>query len=210
MAREDLDWFQEHPAPLDVVGLDYYPHSEHQWRLGDDDVVIDETRPLPLQLGPAELVRQYHQRLGRPLLFAETGAPGDDATKLAWLSRLVAEARAVRAEGVPLIGLTWWGLIDQVDWSHGLRRFHHDIDPTGLYELRWRDGRWRETDPPEDPATGSRVRRLERVHTRALEAWTDLAARPTMETVGELAAGVTTPLWGEAAAASSPAPDQAA
>jgi beta-glucosidase len=212
MAREDLDWFREHPAPLDVVGLDYYPHSEHQWRSGDDGRLIDETRPLPLQLGPAQLVRQYHARLGRPLLFAETGAPGGDGTKLAWLSRMVAQARTVRAEGVPLIGLTWWGLIDQVDWSHELRRFHHDVDPTGLYELRWRDGRWRETDPPEDPATGSRVRRLERVPTGALEAWRDLAFASTRETVGELAPGVTTPLWSDAPPV-SPAgagPDQAA
>jgi beta-glucosidase/6-phospho-beta-glucosidase/beta-galactosidase len=187
MDRADLDWFAAHPAPLDVVGLDYYPHSEHQYRNGPDHGVIDETRPLDRQLGPAELVRQYHDRLGRPLVFAETGAPGDDATKIAWLERLVAGAREVRSDGVPLIGITWWGLIDQVDWSHGLRRFHHAIDPTGLYALRWRDGAWRDAEAPEDPATGSRVRRLERVPTAALEAWTRLATAPVEATVGPLA-----------------------
>jgi beta-glucosidase/6-phospho-beta-glucosidase/beta-galactosidase len=200
MALEDLEWFVEHPAPLDVVGLDYYPHSEHQWRSGEGGRVIDETRPLDRQLGPAELVRQYHARLGRPLLFAETGAPGDDATKVAWLSRLVDGARAVRAEGVPLIGITWWGLIDQVDWGHGLRRFRHDIDPTGLYALRWRDGRWRETEAPDDPATGSRVRRLERVPTGALDAWTRLSGTPADETVGRLEARDGGLLWDDAGA----------
>jgi beta-glucosidase/6-phospho-beta-glucosidase/beta-galactosidase len=187
MERSDLDWFLANAAPVDVVGLDYYPHSEHRYRDGPEGDVIDETCPADRQLGPAELVRQYHARLGRPLVFAETGAPGDDATKIAWLERLVVAARELRAAGVPLIGITWWGLIDQVDWSHGLRRFHHDIDPTGLIALRWRDERWNPTEPPEDPATGSLVRRLERVPTAALEAWTRLAFADPHATVGPLA-----------------------
>jgi beta-glucosidase/6-phospho-beta-glucosidase/beta-galactosidase len=186
MDRWDLDWFQEHPAPLDVVGLDYYPHSEHQYRLDADGGVIDETRPLEQQCGPAELVRQYHARLGRPLVFAETGAPGEDDVKEAWLARLVAAAREVRGAGVPLIGITWWGLIDQVDWGTGLRRFRHQIDPTGLYALRWRDGRWRESEPPDDPATGAQAYRLERVPTRALDAWTALTSTTVDASVGPL------------------------
>ena len=141
-------------------------------------------------------MRQYHARLGRPLVFAETGAPGDDATKIAWLRRLVAGAREVRSGGIPLIGLTWWGLVDQVDWGHGLRRFHHDIDPTGLYALRWRDGRWRECEPPEDPATGARGRRLERVATGALDEWVALTRQPAAATVGPLVAPEgEPPLW---------------
>jgi beta-glucosidase len=197
MDRADLDWFQDNPAPLDVIGLDYYPHSEHQYRNGDDGLVIDETRPLPDQLGPAELVRQYHARLGRPMVFAETGAPGGDEVKGAWLEGLVRAAREVRAEGCPLIGITWWGLIDQVDWGHGLRRFHHDIDPTGLYGLRWRDGRWRPTDPPEDPTSGSEERRLERVPTKTLDAWKAMTYAPVPETVGPLGPprGEKTRLW---------------
>ncbi len=195
MDRGDLGWFLDHAAALDVVGLDYYPHSEHQYRNGPDGTVIDETRPLELQAGPAELVRQYHRRLGRPLVFTETGAPGDDRVKTAWLERIVAAARVVRAEGVPLIGVTWWGLIDQVDWGHGLRRFRHDIDPTGLYSLGWRDGRWRPTEPPDDPAAGADGFRLERVPTGALEAWRALTSVAATESVGALAPGTTTPLW---------------
>ena len=169
MWESDLWWFQENPAPLDVVGLDHYPHSEHQWRTGDRGELVDETRPIEQQLGPAELCRQYFGRLGRPLLFAETGAPGDDAHKIWWLDRLVEEVRQVRGEGVPLIGITWWGLIDQVDWSSGLRRFDYHIDATGLYDLRWEG------------------ERLARVPNRALLAWRGYAERPTADTVGRLA-----------------------
>ena len=181
MTEDDLYWFLDHPAPLDVVGLDHYPHSEHQYRTGERGEIIDETRPIEQQLGPAELCRQYFARFGRPLLFAETGAPGEDERKIWWLDRLVSEVRRARSEGVPVIGITWWGLIDQVDWSSNLRRFEYDIDATGLYALQWQDGR------------------LERVPTRALDAWLRYTAMPIEESVGALAAptwiGEPAPLW---------------
>jgi beta-glucosidase len=187
MEDADFAWFEDHPAPLDVVGLDHYPHSEHQHRTGRRGEHVDETRPLEEQIGPAGLARQYWERLGRPLLFAETGAPGDDAVKIAWLHRLVSGVREVRAEGVPLIGITWWGLIDQVDWGHGLRRFHYDVDPTGLYRLEWRDGRDRPSDGPPEPTLDAAGHRLARVPTGALEAWRRYSEAPLEATVGPLA-----------------------
>jgi beta-glucosidase len=168
MSDGDLWWFEEHPAPLDVVGLDHYPHSEHRLRTGERGEVVDETQPIEEQLGPGELAGQYFQRLGRPLLFAETGAPGDDERKIWWLDRMVEQVRAARAEGVPVIGITWWGLIDQVDWGSALRRFDYHIDPTGLYRLEWQGGR------------------LERVPTRALERWMHYVRMPIEESVGHL------------------------
>jgi hypothetical protein len=121
------------------------------------------------------------QRFGRPLVFTETGAPGDDAWKIRWLDGLVGSIREVRAEGVPVIGMTWWGLIDQIDWGSNLRRFDYNIDATGLYRLEW---------------SGDR---LERIPTAALDAWKGYTGRPIAETVGELAtvrwSGPEAPLW---------------
>jgi beta-glucosidase len=187
MEEADLRWFQEHPAPLDVVGLDHYPHSEHQYRTGERGEIIDETRPIEQQLGPGELARQYFERLGRPLLFAETGAPGDDERKIWWLDRMVGEMQAARADGVPIIGITWWGLIDQVDWGHGLRRFRYDIDPTGLYRLEWRDERDRPAEPPETVTPDGAGYRLARIPTAALDAWRRYATASPETTVGPLA-----------------------
>ena len=178
MNERDLWWFQENPAPLDVVGLDHYPHSEHAYRIGERGELVDVTQPLERQHGPGELARQYHERLGRPVLFAETGAPGDDATKIAWLDRLIGQVRAARESGVPVIGITWWGLTDQVDWGSGLRRRNYEIDPTGLYSLEW---------------VGER---LERVPTETLARWNEYVRRPIAETVGTLAApNPSIPLW---------------
>lgn len=187
----DVDWFREHAAPLDVIGLDHYPHSEHQYRTGERGERIDETRPLEVQHGPRELARQYFERLGRPLVFAETGAPGDDAVKIAWLDRLVEQVRGARAAGTPVIGITWWGLIDQVDWGSGLMRFRHEIDPTGLYRLEWRDAWDRPSPGPIEPTLDGAGQRLARVPTAALEAWRRYAATDPSRTVGPLAMGPT-------------------
>ncbi|MEJ7749141.1 MAG: hypothetical protein WKF56_07540 [Candidatus Limnocylindrales bacterium] len=187
LGEADLGWFGDHPVPLDVIGLDHYSHSEHRLRTGPDGALIDETCPLPAQLGPGELARQYFARLGRPMIFAETGAPGRDQDKIAWLDRLVSQVRAVRSEGVPLIGITWWGLIDQVDWGHGLRRFRYDIDPTGLYRLEWRDERDRPSGPPSPLTLDASGYRLARIPTEALEAWRGYALGSPAATVGPIA-----------------------
>ena len=194
----DLDWLQDNAASLDVIGLDHYPHSEHQYRTGERGERIDETRPLELQHGPRELARQYFERLGRPLVFAETGAPGDDAAKIAWLDRLVTEVRDARADGTPVIGITWWGLIDQVDWGSGLMRFRHEIDPTGLYRLEWRDAWDRPSPGPVEPTLDGAGQRLARVPTMALEAWRRYTAADPAQTVGPLRAESEAPelaLW---------------
>jgi hypothetical protein len=198
MAEADLWWFQEHPAPLDVIGLDHYPHSEHQYRTGKRGEIVDETADADRQLGPAALARQYFDRLGRPLIFAETGAPGDDARKQWWLDRMVAQIREARGDGVPVIGITWWGLIDQVDWRHGLRHFAYDIDATGLYRLEWRDGADRPSQGPAEITPDASGYRLARIMTDTLEAWRRYTRAPLDETVGQLARSSTNagiPLW---------------
>lgn len=188
LSEGSLRWFREHAIPLDIIGLDHYPHSEHRLRTGPDGELIDETMPLELQHGPGELARQYFERLGRPMIFAETGAPGSDEVKIAWLDRLVDQVRTVRAEGVPVIGITWWGLIDQVDWGQGLQRLRYDIDPTGLYRLEWQDGHGTPVDVETlEPYLRGSAHRLARVPTGALAAWQRYALASSPTTVGRLA-----------------------
>jgi hypothetical protein len=65
------------------------------------------------------------------------------------------------------------------DWGSGPRRRRYEIDPTGLYALRWAGGR------------------LERVPTEALRRWIELTSQPIEETVGPLVdpPGASVPLW---------------
>ena len=52
-----------------------------------------------------------------------------------WLKKEWANARRLREDGVPLLGFTWYSLIDQVDWDTALREDNGRVNPLGLYDL---------------------------------------------------------------------------
>ena len=37
--------------------------------------------------------------------------------------------------GVPILGFTWYSLIDQVDWDSALRNDAGNVNPLGLYDM---------------------------------------------------------------------------
>jgi beta-glucosidase/6-phospho-beta-glucosidase/beta-galactosidase len=41
----------------------------------------------------------------------------------------------IRQDGVPVVGFTWYSLVDQVDWNIGLGRPLGNIYPVGLFDL---------------------------------------------------------------------------
>jgi hypothetical protein len=41
----------------------------------------------------------------------------------------------MRRSGVPVVGFTWYSLIDQVDWNIGLSKPLGNVNPVGLYDL---------------------------------------------------------------------------
>lgn len=41
----------------------------------------------------------------------------------------------LKADGVPIIGFTWYSLIDQVDWDTALREDNGNVNPLGLYDI---------------------------------------------------------------------------
>ncbi len=45
-------------------------------------------------------------------------------------------SRCGRADGVPVLGFTWYSLTVQVDWDTGLAKQQGNANPYGLYDLR--------------------------------------------------------------------------
>jgi len=37
--------------------------------------------------------------------------------------------------GIPVLGFTWYSLIDQVDWDTELREANNRVNPFGLYDM---------------------------------------------------------------------------
>jgi len=41
----------------------------------------------------------------------------------------------LKEDGVPIIGFTWYSLVDQVDWDTALREDNGHINPLGLFDM---------------------------------------------------------------------------
>jgi beta-glucosidase/6-phospho-beta-glucosidase/beta-galactosidase len=163
----ELEWFLANPVRLDILGLDYYKHSEHQLRRGPNGERIDETAEH--QHGWAEMARQYSTRYGGiPVILAETNVGGPVEDRVAWFEQIVAQTRQARAAGVPIAGLTYYGAIDHVDWDTALRVRNLNINPCGMWSLEWRGDK------------------LIRIPTALVDRYRRYIATPLAETVGEL------------------------
>jgi glycosyltransferase involved in cell wall biosynthesis len=92
-------------------------------------------------LGVAPLARATYNRYGLPLMITETSVDGPPIARDIWLQRTVAQCKTLREEGIPMLGLIWWPMFDQVDWDGALRHRIGKLHRVGLYTLnRQKDG----------------------------------------------------------------------
>jgi beta-glucosidase len=132
MTREEYHWFLDHRLKHHcIMGNDYYITNEH--RVAADG----SSGPAGEVFGYAEITRQYHHRYHLPVMHTETnfkeGAKGDEA--VFWLWKQWANVLRIRNDGVPMVGFTWYSLIDQVDWDTALREPNGNVNPLGLFDL---------------------------------------------------------------------------
>ena len=129
LSAAEYQWFMTHPrAGHQVLGLDYYGRNEH--------IVTPTGRRIPVEdvLGFYVLGRQYYERYRKPLMHTETNVllaedgPG-------WLWKQWFNVLRLREDGIPVLGFTWYSLIDQVDWDVALARRRGRVNGCGLYTL---------------------------------------------------------------------------
>ncbi|MGI4870393.1 MAG: hypothetical protein ACRYFX_04350 [Janthinobacterium lividum] len=118
------------PEYLDILGFNYY--YDNQWdvttsrRLGWNDVRPD-SRWRPLR----ELLQEAYRRYKRPLAITETSHPGID--RPLWWQMIGRECAAALRQGVPLLGVCLYPIIDRPDWDF-LDNWHH----SGLWDAALR------------------------------------------------------------------------
>lgn len=114
-----------------IVGHDYYVTNEHLLvepavRRGSGEI-----------FGYYQVARAYHERYRLPVMHTETnlqqGPRGDEAAL--WLWKTWAIIQQLRRDGVPICGMTWYSVTDQIDWDVGLREKNDRVNPLGLYDL---------------------------------------------------------------------------
>ena len=117
------------PGRVDVLGLDYYAHSE--WWYSEQAPRV----PSPEPVGLASLAVTYHDRYGLPMLLSETNLRGTPADRATWLKHTLDQCERARAAGVPLEAYCWFPFIDSLDWDSLLARADGHIDPVGVVSL---------------------------------------------------------------------------
>lgn len=146
---DDILYLQENRISLDVIGMNFYP----QW--STKQIYLDKQGRIAFREtefegeGFSELIRHYYERYQTPIMITETSAVGSEEIRLKWLRSSVASIKGLRAEGVPVIGYTWFPMFTMIDWRYRfatepLEQFYLEL---GLYRLNQekRIPRWLDT-----------------------------------------------------------------
>ena len=130
----DTHWFEDHAAPFDVMGLDYYAHAELEWR-------SDATQPQPVICFPCEQPRgfsavalDYVARYGLPVMLSETNIGGTPYDRLTWLKFMEQESEKLAA-AADFRGFCWFPSIDATDWSSLCTEARCELSPMGIWSL---------------------------------------------------------------------------
>jgi len=128
MTPDEYDFFMSYGLrEYCIMGNDYYVTNEH--------LLVDENRTEMAGevFGYYVITRDYYKRYNLPVMHTETNKHEPDAER--WLWKTWANIQRLRHDGVPVCGMTWYSLTDQMDWDTTLREDNGRVDPLGLYDL---------------------------------------------------------------------------
>jgi glycosyltransferase involved in cell wall biosynthesis len=117
------------PLRVDVLGLDYYCHSEWWYDAGGSSA------PSPRPIGLAAVAEHYAHRYGLPLMLTETNVRGLPTDRASWLRYVLEQYELALSRGVPLHGWCWFPHVDSADWDSLLARCAGRVDPVGVLSL---------------------------------------------------------------------------
>jgi beta-glucosidase/6-phospho-beta-glucosidase/beta-galactosidase len=164
-----LERLTEGVTPPEVIGLNLYPLFTRKRLLRDSKGRFRTRMPYSEERLIEDVARAYWRHYRTPMLISEVATSGAVARRLRWLERSVEAVRRVRAEGVPLVGYTWWPMFALVTWAwrQGRRSVADHLLQMGLWDL--------DAD-------------LNRIRTPLVDAYTSLAASGGSQ-AGRLARG---------------------
>ena len=129
LTRAEYDWFMAgEPPGYQVMGNDYYGRNEHIVLPGGERCPAEDV------MGWAQITHEYYQRYKKPVMHTETNV-FDAAAAPAWLWKQWVNVLRMRSYGVPVLGFTWYSLIDQVDWDIALAEKRGTVNACGLFDL---------------------------------------------------------------------------
>jgi beta-glucosidase/6-phospho-beta-glucosidase/beta-galactosidase len=128
MTKDEYNWFMNNSRKSRcIMGNDYYITNEHLVKSDGSTVASGEI------FGYHVITGQYFRRYNLPVMHTETNLL--EPLSVHWLKKQWTNAYQLRQDGVPLLGFTWYSLIDQVDWDTALRNDSGKINELGLYDM---------------------------------------------------------------------------
>ncbi len=129
MTAEEYHWFREQSDLKShcIMGTDYYITNEHVIRDDGSSIGAGDV------YGYYVITRQYFDRYRLPVMHTETNRVNTDS--VAWLWKEWMNLLRLREDGVPIIGFTWYGLVDMVDWDSALTKAQGHVNKVGLFTL---------------------------------------------------------------------------
>jgi len=128
MTDEEYEWFgNNHVKGRCVMGNDYYVTNEHLLHADGS------TSPSGEVFGYYVITQQYFNRYHLPVMHTETNIA--EPSSVAWLQKEWANVYRFKQDNFPIVGFTWFSLIDQVDWDSALRSNAGNVNPLGLYDM---------------------------------------------------------------------------
>jgi beta-glucosidase/6-phospho-beta-glucosidase/beta-galactosidase len=129
MTRDEFMWFMRSaPAGFQIMGNDYYGHNE-KLLLPDGTLMYGED-----VLGWYLITLRYYKRYYKPVMHTETSTPFPEENPR-WLWKQWTNVLRMRRDGIPVLGFTWYPLIDHMDWDTQLAEKNGRVNEAGLYDL---------------------------------------------------------------------------
>ncbi|MCC3156271.1 family 1 glycosylhydrolase [Hymenobacter sp. 15J16-1T3B] len=129
LTRPELEWFMAgEPPGYQIMGNDYYGRNERIIKPDGNWCSAEDV------LGWYTMTKQYYERYRKPVFHTETNSfNAKDAE--CWLWKQWVNVMRIRQDGVPVVGFTWYSLLDQLDWDISLAEKRLAVNPCGLYDL---------------------------------------------------------------------------
>ncbi len=127
-------WFEDHPVNIDVLGLDYYAHSEIDWAWDREANRATLRFPCRQARGFAAVAGDYVERFRLPVLLSETNIGGTVTDRITWLKFMEEQAEQLAAVS-DFRGFCWFPSIDATDWDSLCTAANRRISPMGIWSL---------------------------------------------------------------------------
>ena len=127
-------WFEDNAVAINVLGLDYYAHSEMEWAWSSDAARPTHRFPCSQPRGFASVAGDYVERYRLPVLLSETNIGGTVTDRLMWL-KFMQEQAEMLATISDFRGFCWFPSIDATDWDSLCTRANRNVCPMGIWSL---------------------------------------------------------------------------